>query len=434
MPIIPEIIEQNADNAAFNWLLRDAAVNEPHYDLPDLADLDDRVEANIDGLRIAGDDGWEICAEAMALEEPGEIFTAGVLAFESLNPDRMDAMLAAVELDDELFRALVSAMGWMEYTDVTDPAYRLINAELGFLRHLGVSIFAIHRQDPGPPLFDCLNVDDPAVRARALKAVGELGRWDLLNSIQTYFVETDGKCRFYAAWAAALLGDASAVGMLRQIVETGSPYAPQACDLTARLMEPGDGFQWLKALFAEPEKQRLAVSGFGTLGDPSVIPLLIECMAVAKLARPAGEAFSMITGVDIAYEDLEGEWPEGFAAGPTEDPEDEDVAMDPDEDLPWPEPDLIAGWWHDNQKRFTNRNRYLVGKPISAEQCSKVLRDGFQRQRMAAALELALMNPAQPLFEVRSPGYRQQKELVAGDGRGQRRSNHDQHLDPTVAQ
>ena len=26
----------------------------------------------------------------------------------------------------------------------------------------------------------------------------------------------------------------------------------------------------------------------------------------------------MITGVDITYEDLEGEWPEGFEAGPTE--------------------------------------------------------------------------------------------------------------------
>jgi len=57
-------------------------------------------------------------------------------------------------------------------------------------------------------------------------------------------------------------------------------------------------------------------------------------MTIPELARVAGEAFTMITGVDIAYEDLEGAWPEGFVAGPTEDPEDENVAMDPDEDLP----------------------------------------------------------------------------------------------------
>lgn len=47
----------------------------------------------------------------------------------------------------------------------------------------------------------------------------------------------------------------------------------------------------------------------------------------------------VITIVDIAYDDLEGEWPEGFEAGPTENSEDEDVAMDPDEDLPCAEPD-----------------------------------------------------------------------------------------------
>ena len=32
-------------------------------------------------------------------------------------------------------------------------------------------------------------------------------------------------------------------------------------------------------------------------------------MTIPDLARVAGEAFSMITGVDIAYEDLEVEWP-----------------------------------------------------------------------------------------------------------------------------
>jgi len=40
-----------------------------------------------------------------------------------------------------------------------------------------------------------------------------------------------------------------------------------------------------------------------------------------------------------------------------------------------------------------------------------VLRRGSQRQRAAAAIELALINPAQPLFEVRAPGYRQRAAL-----------------------
>ena len=62
--------------------------------------------------------------------------------------------------------------------------------------------------------------------------------------------------------------------------------------------------------------------------------------------------FTMITGVDVADDHLEGEWPEGFEAGPTENPEDEDVVMDRDEDLPWPEPKLIHEWWHKNKTNF----------------------------------------------------------------------------------
>jgi hypothetical protein len=40
-----------------------------------------------------------------------------------------------------------------------------------------------------------------------------------------------------------------------------------------------------------------------------------------------------------------------------------------------------------------------------------VLRNGMQRQRAAAALELAMWQPSQPLFEVRAPGFRQQQRL-----------------------
>ena len=69
--IIEAIVDQHAEEAAFLWLLRDAAVRAPHYDLSDLFSLDDRVEAHIDGLRIAGDPGWEVCAKG--LEAPSNL-------------------------------------------------------------------------------------------------------------------------------------------------------------------------------------------------------------------------------------------------------------------------------------------------------------------------------------------------------------------------
>lgn len=70
---------------------------------------------------------------------------------------------------------------------------------------------------------------------------------------------------------------------------------------------------------------RMAVQALGVIGDPAGIPWLIEQMAKPNVAGVAGEAFTMITGADLAYEDLEGEKPEGFEAGPTENPEDENI-------------------------------------------------------------------------------------------------------------
>jgi len=54
MAIIPVVIEQHAEEAAFLWLLHDSAAIEPHYSLPDVAHLDDRTGAHIDGRRFAG--------------------------------------------------------------------------------------------------------------------------------------------------------------------------------------------------------------------------------------------------------------------------------------------------------------------------------------------------------------------------------------------
>ena len=125
-------------------------------------------------------------------------------------------------------------------------------------------------------------------------------------------------------------------------------------------------------------------------------------MATPRLARVAGEAFAMITGAELAYQDLDRPWPEGFTAGPTEDPSDENVEMDADENLPWPDQAKIAVWWQANQQRFEHGTRHLIGNPMTLGWLGHVLRAGYQRQRAAAALELAIRQPGTPLFEVRA--------------------------------
>ena len=409
--VIDIVSQQHAEEAAFLWLLRNAAIVQPHYDLRDLTELDDRVEANLDGLRVAGDPGWEICKEALVMEETGEVFTAAVFAFESGEEDRVQTVLEAGGGDPELARGLISALGWLEWPQAEKYVYNFADSDFPVIRHLGLAACAIHRQDPGQPLIDSLTCNDPFLRARAFKAVGELGRQDLLSLLQDSLSAEDQKCRFYAAWTTALLGGREALLVLREIAESKSKYAEKACAMALRGMKLEDSHAWLRDLSQKEGLARLAVQGTGVVGDPVSVPWLIQVMEVPELARVAGESFSMITGVDLAYDDLEGEWPEGFEAGPTEEPEDEDVKMDADEDLLWPVPELIAKWWNKKKGEFRIGTRYLVGKPISEEHLMQVLRTGYQRQRVAAALELAMLQPGQPLFEVRAPGFRQQKIL-----------------------
>jgi uncharacterized protein (TIGR02270 family) len=149
------------------------------------------------------------------------------------------------------------------------------------------------------------------------------------------------------------------------------------------------------------------LQALGALGDPDAVPRLLDAMKDPPVARVAGEAFAMITGVHISYDELEGAAPEGFEAGPTEDPADENVAMDTDEHLYWPDRGKCEKWWAKNQSRFAAGTRHLCGRPMTPESLREVLKNGYQRQRAAAALELAIREPGKPLFEVRAPGFRQ---------------------------
>ena len=104
---------------------------------------------------------------------------------------------------------------------------------------------------------------------------------------------------------------------------------------------------------------RIAVVAAGAFADPEIIPFLIEQMKVPKLARAAGESFSLITGANIAYEDLDGEKPKGFETGPTENPDDENVAMDSDLNLPWPDP-------RSSRSGGTRPGQFRQGHPVPA--------------------------------------------------------------------
>ena len=52
--VVRSVVERHAAEAAFVWFLRDRALTAPQYQLADLRGIDRRLDAHLDGLRVAG--------------------------------------------------------------------------------------------------------------------------------------------------------------------------------------------------------------------------------------------------------------------------------------------------------------------------------------------------------------------------------------------
>ncbi len=410
--IITDIVSQHVEEAAFLWLLRSNAIRQPHYSLKDLAKLDDRVEAHLDGLRVAGEPGWELCKAALGNEEAGEVFAASVMAFESGVEARIQTVLDVVTAKPELITGIVSALGWLPFEQASPHLQRLLGIPVHLHRQIGLAGCAVHRIDPGPALTQAVTSRNLPLRARALQAVGELGRRDLVGVVRENLTAEDNSVRYWAAWSGALLDEPKAIPVLQEFAERVSLRFEAACAMALRRMSLSQGQAWFTTLASTPATLRVAVQATGVMGDPANIPWLMQQMADPLVARVAGESFSFITGIDLGYDDLDMDKPEGFESGPTENPEDENVEMDSDEDLPWPNPQLIEKRWSSHRHEFTNGTRYLLGNPITIDSLKAALTNGKQRQRRAAAIESAMRQPGNALFNCAGPGFRQQKRLL----------------------
>ena len=411
---IRKVVEQHAEAASFLWLRRDAAVKAPHYGLGNLVGLDDRVEAHLAGLRISGDTGWEVVQEMLAWRESGELFAATQIALSREDPTALEGVLAiardASKSDPEVARGSISAIGWAAWAEVAELVARLMNSEDPWLRRVGVAGAAIHRRLTGDELMRLLDDRDPGVRARASRACGEMNLGSLLRYLP--LGDPDEDVTFWSAWAGAMLGDSRCLQGLMGFCRPDWSRATETVELLGRRLPLEEAIEFRGKLASSPGTLRLAIQAAGAIGSPGLVDWLLLQMEEPAVSRVAGEAFATITGADLSFEDLDGPHPPGYVAGPSEDPSDENVAIDVDENLPWPDPERLRSWWMERRSRLETGGRLLCGNAIDLKSAAEVMRTRRQRQRRAAALELVRLSGSKPpLIETRARACRQQAGL-----------------------
>lgn len=411
-PALPVVVQQHVDDAIALRGTRSILVRAPHVRLRHLRRHDDRLAASLDGVAVAGSSGTDVCRAALATPDPGAFFTLAVQALETRDPDTLGRLMAVAESVPQVRSGLVSAFGWVSPSSLRGITTSLLASDNSFLRGIALSACAAHHVDPGPALKAAMT--EPALACIATRIAGSLGKRDLMaQCLEVVQHADDPALQLAGARSCVLLGDrAAAIAKLHALASQASPLRLAAIRVLLKLQTPDQAHALLKELARDARQIRLLITATGFSGDTHYVPWLVKQMEDLRLNRLAGEAFSMITGLDLAYLDLDMKPPEDAAFGPNDDPADADVAMDEDDSLPWPDAEKIKEWWQLNGSRFQPGTRYFVGEPLSLVHCISVLKNGFQRQRIAAAEYLALQKAGTPLFNVAAPAWRQERLLA----------------------
>ena len=396
------VIEQHASAAAFLWQQRERAVEAPHYRLKHLAMLDERARAHLQGIRVAGHVGWDVAVAALEQGDAGSVFVVSYLAFCSGDAAKMRHALQLGLGQAQLERALEAALIWLELPQVSSPVGALQRSAAADHQRIALGALAGHGVDPGDSLTRALESEDVRLRARALRIVGQFKRRDLSPAARSCVRDADPVCQFWAGWALALVGYPEEAREALDVGLAQPEHRLRAVEISMRFGTADWARQTVRALAGCAATLRLAIQAAAAFGDPAVVPWLLKQALEPKHARVAAEAFCMITGADLDYLGLKQDAPAEIS----------DESEPEDKELPWPDTQRLTQWWSTQQSRYVPGQRYLGGQPISVASSLEVLREGYQRQRRAAAIELARLNETAPLFPVVDRVDRQRRRLA----------------------
>lgn len=411
---------QHLEGAISLVLRRMLAARECHYSLNDIVSLDDQLQTHRDALETVD---HEACSIAERVKSDSAMTFVQCVLSEEIDSDSSCKCLTNDAICcPERTQYFTFALGWMEWPLVAKFVDWQLQSGVLAIQRIGLEVCRIHRQRPDSDLSGLLEFGSPALQVQAIRLVSHLPVSNLFPLLSQLLTNADASVSAAAGQAIMLRGNHSfiesstyrtAVSPLQRTALNDSRDAESAGRLLMSTLDVPAACELIQKLAKGSEQQvRLAVVCMGQLGIPDSVPWLIEMMSQPPFARVAGEAFLRITGLRLDQRPYEGDWPEGFEAGPNDDPDDENVEMDEDENLPWPEPGPIAEWWEQNRSRFKSNVRYLLGFELDNEAwLRKILVLGRQRERATAALELAIRHPTEPLFNVEEHGRRQMKKL-----------------------
>jgi len=279
-------------------------------------------------------------------------------------------------------------------------------------KYLAIALCSIRRKNPGDILKEILQREDCLTHikllARVVRLIGELKLYAFGNALIPFAEHEEPSVKFWANWSIVMLGEHKYALNLKQFLSEDSDFKLLALQMIFKVFPIAKARELISEYAQQPEMLRSVIQATGALGDPHTVPWLIERMNNFDTAKVAGEAFTLITGIDLDKYELSIEPPEDITAVPIDDSDDDNVELDQDEHLPFPDVNKINHTWLRYRDRYKPDSRYIMGievnqnHPATIAKLTNMLKQAGQRQRSSIALTLALLDPQSPFVNVKA--------------------------------
>jgi len=396
-PIIHDIVSRHVEDAAFFWEQRNQAVRARDVYLSEIQRLDKKIQAHLQGIRAASGAGWQSALEELErFNGEGEMFIAASAAlFLPQNDTHIQTLLDRIIEAPELKRGFLSACAWHDSKDVYPVLQQFFQSSSTQRYDIAITVCALRRINPGEHLQIALSHEDTHIQARALRAVGELGLQDYQTQLQDCLTHAEPAQQFWAVWSLVLLGDRhqTLLVLCNIAKDPQHPFQERALLLAVRALPFSEACKLLNQLDTNSLTRQILIA-CGDLGAQVSMEWLTYQMTVSGYARIAGDAFTRITGIDLAKHHLVAEEDENDSGN-------ENSHKD-DRDLPLPDATKISEWWQTHQNEYEPNQRYLLGKKLDEAQLLYALNSGTQVARHGAALDLILSGKHTMLFNTHS--------------------------------
>jgi len=399
--ILIDILEEHMEEADFLWQQRQNALYDRVYNLDDLAELEERLLAHLDGLVLGEKEAWKLLGPKLSSGEEGEVFSAAFVALDSRDPSKIDLVNKTfLEAEDNVLNGICYAFKHTMNQEVENILRSMLNSDNGRIQAASIDCLSLRRISIDTNRLQAfLSKKDTRIIAATVSAVGRLRINQLSEEAERFLENEIMEVRREAIKTGLLLGSRKSLDACRRIIINRTEGADQLIEYLGLMGQPDDANILINTM-NDPGLVRNAITALGLLGNISTVELLIQSASDPKLSRLAGEAISRITGVDIVSEKFVAEKPveSQIPSSETEEEEEEDLS-DPDEDIPFPDVEKLKGWWRSNASRYDKRVRYRNGQPYSNQVLKEILKNGNLPARHHAAFEIALLNPSSPYLE-----------------------------------